>query len=108
MFVSLAVFWSPQWVVWFLPLVVPLAARHRWLMWVAVLLDLMNYFTFPVLFWILWNNFDESSMKLIAESLIYVRAALWLMLAGRLAWGEWISPQRYKDHTKEAQRRFGE
>ena len=87
-FISLAVFWSPQWVVWFLPMLVPLAARHRWIVPLAVLLDLLNYFQFPVLFWILWNHFDESSLKPLTEVLIYLRAGLWLGLACGLSWRE--------------------
>ena len=87
-FISLAVFWSPQWVVWFLPMLVPLAARHRWIVPLAVLLDLLNYFQFPVLFWILWNHFEANSLKPLTEVLIFVRAGLWLGLACGLSWRE--------------------
>jgi hypothetical protein len=92
-FISLAVFWSPQWVIWFLPLVVPLAARHRWLIPVCVALDLINYFQFPVLFWILWNHFEADSLKPVAEALIYTRAGLWGVLAGGLLIAEFRRPQ---------------
>jgi hypothetical protein len=87
-FISLAVFWSPQWVVWFLPLVIPLAARSRWLVFTCVALDLLNYFQFPVLFWIIWNHLERSTCESIAEVLIYLRAALWFALAAGLLWAE--------------------
>ena len=94
-FIAIAVFWSPQWVVWFLPLIVPLAARHRWLIPLAVLVDLINYFQFPVMFWILWSHFDEGSLKRITEVVIYARAGLWLCLAGGLLWRELRPPRSW-------------
>jgi len=93
-FVALAVFWSPQWIVWYLPIVVPLAARHRWLAACAALLDLINYFEFPILFWILWAYFEGKTLKEFTSSLIFVRAGLWLWLAAGLAWCEWRSRKR--------------
>lgn len=92
-FISLAVFWSPQWVVWFLPLLVPLAAGRRWVTWAAVALDLLNYFLFPVMFWLLWNHSNRQVMEVVAEGLIYVRAGLWAGLAGGLIRDEWTSGQ---------------
>ncbi|MBX9628016.1 MAG: DUF2029 domain-containing protein [Gemmataceae bacterium] len=88
-FVMLAVFWSPQWVVWFLPLTVPLAAQRRWVGWAAAALDLANYFSFPVLFWILWSRLDESAARPLASVMIVVRGGLWLWLAVGLARDEW-------------------
>jgi uncharacterized membrane protein len=93
-FVALAVFWSPQWVVWYLPLVVPLAARHRWLLWTAVALDLLNYLQFPVLFWVLWGNFPELSMRVTAEVLTAMRAASWAALIGGTVWCEFVALRR--------------
>jgi hypothetical protein len=84
-FVSLAVFWSPQWIVWFLPLVVPLA-RRWWVIAPAVALDLLNYWSFPILFWIMPDTFDEATFDALAEATIYVRAAAWLGLAAGLVW----------------------
>ena len=69
-------------------MLVPLAARHRWIVPLAVLLDLLNYFQFPVLFWILWNHFEANSLKPLTEVLIFVRAGLWLGLACGLSWRE--------------------
>jgi hypothetical protein len=93
-FVALAVFWSPQWIVWYLPLIVPLTARHRWLIIAAALLDLINYFEFPVLFSILWSLYDGKALREFTGSLIFVRAGLWLWLAGGLARCDWRSRRR--------------
>jgi len=87
-FISLAVFWSPQWVVWFLPLVVPLAARQRWVIPVCVALDLLSYFQFPVLFWIVWSHLERSTCEQIAEVVIYLRAGCWFALAVGFVWRE--------------------
>jgi hypothetical protein len=51
-FVSLAVFYSPQWIVWFAPLLFPLAARERRIGNSFAALDAITYLTFPVWFWI--------------------------------------------------------
>jgi hypothetical protein len=47
-FTSLSVFYSPQWILWLVPLLVPLAARQRGLGWLIVALDVATFFTFPV------------------------------------------------------------
>ncbi|HEY3789264.1 MAG TPA: glycosyltransferase family 87 protein, partial [Urbifossiella sp.] len=90
-FLALAVFWSPQWVVWYLPLLVPLAARHCWLPWVAAALDLLNYLQFPVIFWVLWGHFPDMLMRVCIEICIGTRIACWAALAGGLAWFEFRS-----------------
>ena len=87
-FISLAVFWSPQWVVWFLPLVVPLAGRSRWLAALCVAIDALNYFQFPVLFWIVWSHWERETCKNLTEAMIHLRAALWFALAAGLLWSE--------------------
>lgn len=51
-FVSLAVFYSPQWVLWFAPLLLPLVGRSRRLGWTVATLDVVTYLTFPVWFWL--------------------------------------------------------
>ena len=89
-FVTLAVFWSPQWVVWFLPITVPLAARRRWVAWAAAGLDAANYFSFPVLFWIVWRRVENGAvLAALAQGMIFARAALWLWLAAGLTRDEW-------------------
>jgi hypothetical protein len=80
-FTNLSVFWSPQWVVWFLPLLVPVAAGRRGLTATAVALDAVSYFSFPVLFWILWGQLRPDAASVVVEGTIAVRTALWLTLA---------------------------
>jgi hypothetical protein len=84
LFVSLAVFWSPQWILWFLPLTIPLARRDRWLLVPAVALDVVNYVSFPILFWLVPND-------TLAEAMIYARAAAWFGLAVLLLRREWAA-----------------
>ena len=88
-FVILSVFWSPQWILWFLPILVPLAASRRWILWTAVGLDAANYFNFPILFWILWNRLILEVTQPLGAIMIYVRAVLWFGLAAGLIWEEW-------------------
>ncbi len=61
-FVTLPVFYSPQWVLWLTPLLLPLGRRQRGLLGLAVALDLVTYVTWPLLgsaenpFWLgLWE-----------------------------------------------------
>ncbi len=51
--VCLAVFYSPQWVLWFVPFVAPLVRQDTSLRWTAISLDGVNYLTFPIWFWVL-------------------------------------------------------
>jgi hypothetical protein len=93
-FVCLAVFWSPQWFVWFLPLVIPLARRRTLLLVPAVALDLLNYFAFPILFWMLWGPLEPDANQILAEVMIFVRAGVWLFLAGVLLRDEIVAWRR--------------
>jgi hypothetical protein len=52
-FVTLAVFYSPQWVLWFAPLMLPLLRHNRRLAFGWAGLDIVTYLTFPVWFWVL-------------------------------------------------------
>jgi hypothetical protein len=89
-FAVLAVFWSPQWIVWFLPLLAPLAPRRRWVGAWMVLLDVANYFNFPILFWVLWSGLgDEEVRDFLAGAMIWIRGALWFGLAGGLVYEVW-------------------
>lgn len=47
LFANLSVFYSPQWILWFAPMLVPLAGRHRSVLFLTVALDLVTYLTFP-------------------------------------------------------------
>lgn len=98
-FTVLAVFWSPQWILWFLPLLVPLAGRRPWVVWGIVVLDLTNYCSFPWLFWVLFNTYDLEFCRWLAEVMVYVRAAAWFGVAGMLVRDE-VRAMRQGDPTK--------
>jgi hypothetical protein len=46
-FLSTAGYYSPQWILWLTPLLLPLAPRLRGLMWLILGLDLVSYGVFP-------------------------------------------------------------
>jgi hypothetical protein len=50
LFASLQVFYSPQWLVWLSPFLVPLASTDRALCRAAVAFDVVTYFSFPVVY----------------------------------------------------------
>ncbi|HEY2786303.1 MAG TPA: hypothetical protein VGJ05_15155, partial [Fimbriiglobus sp.] len=81
-FCALAVFWSPQWLVWFLPILVPLAHNRPWLLLFAVLNDLLSYFNFPIFFWLIWHQIEFRSDRIAAgDACIYLRTLIWLGMA---------------------------
>jgi hypothetical protein len=82
-FVSLQVFYSPQWVIWYLPLLVPLAGGCRSVLVGAVALDLVTYATFP------WFA-DWSEFVPIAEADWPVAALHGALVGGRFAILGWI------------------
>jgi hypothetical protein len=47
-FMSLSVFYSPQWILWLVPLLLPLAGRHRRLVVLAAALDLVTWCQWPL------------------------------------------------------------
>jgi hypothetical protein len=75
-FVSLAVFYSPQWIVWLAPLLLPLAPRDRWLTVLIVALDLVTFLTWPLRpdMWFEytdWISIDTGAM--IRDAAVYGR-----------------------------------
>jgi hypothetical protein len=80
-FIALAVFYSPQWIVWLLPLLVPLARQQRIVIWLIVALDLVTFATFPM-----------GSFTLPGAVVLYPRFAILAALIGVLAWAEWRRP----------------
>jgi hypothetical protein len=48
-FVTLPVFYSPQWVLWLTPLLLPLGRRQPGLLWLVAALDLVTYVNWPFL-----------------------------------------------------------
>jgi hypothetical protein len=47
-FISLSVFYSPQWILWLVPLLMPLAGRQRRLLLLAAALDLLTWGQWPL------------------------------------------------------------
>jgi hypothetical protein len=80
-FVAMAVFWSPQWMLWLMPILVPLAARSRPVAYATVALDLITYCSFPVMFWVLWSELPKSIAGPLARDLTYARGIMWIVLA---------------------------
>ncbi len=86
-FTQLAVFWSPQWLVWFLPLAVPLAARERRTAWAVAAVDVTGYLSFPVLFHLVWGNLPAEWRPPVVEGMIGLRTLAWGWLGWRLLRG---------------------
>jgi hypothetical protein len=96
-FAGLSVFSSPQWLLWFLPLLVPLAARSWSVLLLVVALDLVTYLVFPVTSdapytrWAIASNYRETLDQIWPELtrwLDYTRFALFFALIAVLTWAE--------------------
>jgi hypothetical protein len=81
-FMILPVFYSPQWIVWLSPFLLPLTRRHRGLAALVVALDLVTFFTFPL--W--WGGDVLGAVK------VYARFVVLGVLALLLLWGERREP----------------
>jgi hypothetical protein len=83
-FVSLQVFYSPQWIVWFAPLLTPLAARYRPILVLAVALDLVTYATFPLVFdWAVSFQGEMFTALVILRGLVLAALAFALVRCSR-------------------------
>jgi hypothetical protein len=85
-FVALQVFYSPQWLIWFSPLLVPLARIQPGVKWLSVALDLLTYLSFPVVY-DLPGDPDSPDILMrdaLRIGLIYGRIAILALLAGML------------------------
>ncbi len=100
LFVTLPVFYSPQWVLWLVPLLAPLTRRHWAVLVLAVALDAITYLTFPVLMEIhsgdvpylgSWRAALEPNevYNLLELRVIEARFAALALLALALLWAEW-------------------
>jgi hypothetical protein len=79
-FIGLSVFFSPQWVVWLAPLLLPLARRDWLLAGLVVALDLVTYFTWPV-----WAPWPDAAVAVYARFAVLAGIVAWLLWAGRRA-----------------------
>jgi hypothetical protein len=98
LFVTLPVFYSPQWVVWLMPMLVPLAGRSRAVLALTVVLDVVTYLTFPVIMELPgedWPFLGDLRPRLLAVQpvllgvVVYGRFLALAAMAGALAWWEW-------------------
>ena len=88
-FLSLQLFYSPQWIVWLVPLLVPLAGAQRFVGPLLIVLDAITYLTFPVVYDRVGPlaTYDGLHYWMMA-SLICARGAVFALLVAVLAWGE--------------------
>jgi hypothetical protein len=92
-FAGLAVFYSPQWILWFSPLLVPLAGRSWSVLFLVVALDAATYLTFPVAIdrsyadWA-WAEAYRVTLDTASGALVYIRFVLCAALVAVLGWAE--------------------
>jgi hypothetical protein len=79
-FVALQVFFSPQWILWLAPLLVPLATADRQLARIWIALDLVTFLSFPLVY----DLAGQPPAPVLRVVLVYARAGLVLALLARL------------------------
>jgi hypothetical protein len=77
-FVTLPVFYSPQWIVWLFPFLLPLTRQQRGLAVLVVALDLVTFATFP----------GDWGGAVLWEARVYARFAVLGAIALFMLWGE--------------------
>jgi hypothetical protein len=96
-FVSLAVFFSPQWILWLAPLLLPLAPGRRGLIALIVALDLITFFTWPVRpeLWHLHTDWVSAATgERLVDLAVYARFAVLAALAVVLLRPGWQEVKR--------------
>jgi hypothetical protein len=93
-FLTVSVFYSPQWWQWLAVLLVPLCVRHRWLIWAVLFLDLWTYLHFPLIYdMVAAHTYDGGNEPVYLAPIrivhVWVRAVAWLVLTVALARQEW-------------------
>ena len=101
-FNALAVFWSPQWMIWFLPLLVPLSRQNRWALGAMVLLDLVNYFSFPCVFFLCFSYCHPIITTLLILMTIGIRGLYTVVIPAIMVWelfrdSNWNQRRRVQD-----------
>jgi hypothetical protein len=84
-FAAVQVFYSPQWIVWMAPLLVPLARQQPRLGWTAGTFDLATYASFPLVADLSdWPGQDLARhLLIIARFVLLAGLVLLLWLGGR-------------------------
>jgi hypothetical protein len=89
-FICLSVVFSPQWIIWLAPMLLPLASRNRLLFVLIIVLDLSTFLLWPFMVYIPDHWFPHGWAALVPPTLNYVRfatfAALVLTLLGVEIW----------------------
>jgi hypothetical protein len=85
LFVSVQVFYSPQWILWFSPFLVPLARLHRPIFQLVIALDFVTFLTFPVVY----DLPDITINWYLVQMLIYTR----IVILALLVWNLWPAPR---------------
>lgn len=83
LFASVQVFYSPQWLLWLSPLLLPLARNSRTITWSAAALDLVTYLSFPVIY-----DSDSAWRPVLVPLAVFARCAIVAVLIGILLWQE--------------------
>jgi hypothetical protein len=91
-FVALQVFYSPQWLLWFLPLLIPLARTNRLILYLAIALDVVTYLGFPIAF----GSDDRFVEPYGRLGLVYARVAIWIWLL----WALWSDAREPSDQPR--------
>jgi hypothetical protein len=89
-FVGLQVFYSPQWILWLTPFLVPLADRNRAVWRLSIALDMLTFLSFPIVFDLAidWLEPACRTMLIFARFAVLVGlvAAVWRGEFGADAW----------------------
>jgi len=81
-FVALQVFYSPQWILWFSPLLIPLARTRPAVLWLTVALDLLTFTSFPLIYDLPSLSGEAGMRDVLRVALVWGR----VVLLGLLAW----------------------
>jgi hypothetical protein len=84
--VTLAVFFSPQWILWFAPLLLPLVRKDRLLGWSVAALDAVTYMIFPIWFWVMRVDWPGDVLRV-------GRFVVCLAIGVQLVRMEWARPE---------------
>jgi hypothetical protein len=99
--VTLPVFYSPQWILWLIPLLAPLTRRQWPVLGLAVALDLITYLTFPVALGVMSDDAQflgslraplREAYDTLLGALVYARFAVLGGLALALLRADWRQP----------------